>query len=144
MRSITRNLSSIGASVHQKRAILKSQLAPITFIFSGKKRFSVLIKIPKYEQDRSTNTRDSCFQTRSTFPANCNLNTSRVCCNFLLSSNSYIHTFMNRNDFWLFSDFQILALFPWLTAAVNCKFLKTTVRTALKLTAVYLQIIDNF
>ena len=78
LRSITRNLSSIGASVHRKRAILKSQLAPITFIFSEKKRFSVSIKIPKYEQDRSTNTRDSCFPTRSTFPANCNLKTSRL------------------------------------------------------------------
>ena len=43
---------------------------------------------------------------------------------------------MNGNDFCLFSDFQILkALFPWLTAA-NWKFLKTTVRTALNLTAI--------
>ena len=43
---------------------------------------------------------------------------------------------MNGNDFCLFSDFQILkVLFPWLTAA-NWKFLKTTVRTALNLTAI--------
>ena len=46
-----------------------------------------------------------------------------VCCNFLLSSNSYMHTLVNRNDFWLFSGFQNLVLFPWLTA-VNWKFLK--------------------
>ena len=43
---------------------------------------------------------------------------------------------MNPNDFCLVSDFQILkVLFPWLTAA-NWKFLKTTVRTALNLTAI--------
>ena len=76
-------------------------------------------------------------ERRPTFRANCNLKTSHLLQSpFLLSSNSYIHTFMNRNDFCLFSDFQILkVLFPWLTA-VNWKFLKTTARTTLKLTAI--------
>ena len=55
---------------------------------------------------------------------------------FFLQTHTSTLSWMETIDFCLFSDFQILKLlFPWLTAA-NWKFLKTTVRTALNLTAI--------